>query len=100
MDQVLDNKLKIDNDMLNDVKDEVYVLGNIIKDDDKIGRLTNETKLKSGSYCFISTKKVILYLSQKINMSAEGRLEMKLREKGDLGVLNNWKLKTSNTSWF
>ena len=59
MDQVLDNQLKIDNDMLNDVKDEVYVLGNIIKDDEKIGRLTNETKMKSGHYCFISTKKVI-----------------------------------------
>ena len=89
MDQVLDNQLNIDKDMLNDIKDEVYVLGNIIADDENIGYLSPRTQMKSGRYCFVSTKKVIKYLSQKITMSGEGRLAMAPYQQGDLSILNN-----------
>ena len=43
MDQCLDNKWNIEADELNDPKDEDYVINNIIKDHEEIGKMHRET---------------------------------------------------------
>jgi hypothetical protein len=43
MDQVLDHKWTIEKDLYNDPKDEVYVLGNIMKDEEEIEKLERKT---------------------------------------------------------
>ena len=74
MDQVLDNKWKIESNLLNDPNDEIYVLRNIITDNEDIGYMSRDTEMQAGRYCFVSPKKVIKYLSNKLTMSGEGRL--------------------------
>ena len=66
MDQVLDNKWQIEPNMLNEVADESYVLANIIRDKEGIGFLSKSTQMRAGGYCFVSPKKVIEYVKDKV----------------------------------
>ena len=45
--------------------------------------------MQSGEYVFVSPKKVINYLGQKIKMSSEGRLEIAPKDFEDLSILND-----------
>ena len=87
MDQVLDNKWQIEPNILNEPKDENYVLGNIIKDVEEKGFLTRVTQMQAGRYCFVSQKKVIAYIKDKIQMSPEGKLLIREHEP-DLAMIN------------
>lgn len=62
--------------MYNDPKDEIYVIGNIIMEHEEIENMSRETQMQPGRYCFVSMKKVMKYMSEKIRMSPEGRLEL------------------------
>lgn len=72
--------------MYNDPKDEVYVLRNIIKDNEEIEKLERKTEMESGKYCFVSNKKVEKYMVEKIKLGDEG---LKLtEEEPDLSIIN------------
>lgn len=87
LDQVLDHKWNIEEDLFNDPKDEFYVMGNIIQDHADIGYMDKETKMKERNYCFVSNGKVIQYIGEKLKLNPEGQLEITDAAGPDLGRL-------------
>ena len=97
MDQVLDYKWRIESHLLNEPKDEIYVLANIIAEHDKINYMAKETAMQPNRYCFVSTEKVIEFVKAMVEVrervaegDTAGALELSICEDEekikDIGV--------------
>ena len=87
MDQVLDHRWKIEDNLFNAPEDENYVMNNIIQDHETIGSMDRETMMQPRQYAFVSSGKVYQYIGEKLKLTMGGQLEVTNAAGDDLGRL-------------